>query len=85
MFSRVIEDHGKIELHVGDSDLSVLESDDAVHFRNTGIKIPCYSDGLPTILVDPHDSAECRYKLFTTQSYPNSKPPKATTREIPRA
>ena len=61
--SRVFEDQGKIRLYIGAGGLSVLESDDGVHFAKTGISIP--GGELPTIFLDRHDPDPARrYKLF---------------------
>lgn len=65
--SRVIEDQGKIRLYVGAGDLSVLESDDGIRFKRTGIQIG--RGDLPTIFLDPHDPDPARrYKLFWLQA-----------------
>ena len=65
--SRVIEDQGKIRLYVGAGDLVVLESDDGIRFKKTGISIG--RGDLPTIFRDPHDPDPARrYKLFWLQS-----------------
>jgi hypothetical protein len=65
--SRVIEDQGKIRLYVGAGDLFVLESDDGIRFRRTGISIG--RGDLPTIFLDTHDPDPARrYKLFWLQS-----------------
>lgn len=65
--SRVMEDQGKIRLYVGAGDLTVLESDDGLRFRRTGITIG--RGELPTIFLDPHDPDPARrYKLFWLRS-----------------
>src|SRR5579871_2499274 len=64
--SRVIEDGGKIRLYIGAEGLTVLESDDALHFRRIG-EIP--GGILPTIFLDPHEADPARrYKLFRLES-----------------
>jgi hypothetical protein len=62
--SRVIEDQGKIKLYLGADGVAVYESDDAIHFKNTGITIP---GTFATVFLDPHDTPERRYKVFWTQ------------------
>ncbi len=64
--SGVWEDNGKIRLYIGADDLAVYESDDGLHFRNTGVAIP---HGIfPTLFIDAHDpNPERRYKLFWIQ------------------
>ena len=65
--SRVIEDQGKIRLYVGAGDLFVLESDDGIRFKRTGISIG--RGDLPTIFLDKHDPDPARrYKLFWLQA-----------------
>lgn len=61
--SRVIEDQGKIRLYLGADGVSVLESDDAIHFRRTGTGV---SKGIfTTIFMDEHGpDPEKRYKVF---------------------
>ena len=71
--SRVLEDGGKIRLYLGAEGLSVVESDDGLHFRNMGVSIP--GGILPTIFLDPHDPDPARrYKLFRVQSKPQFDP-----------
>jgi hypothetical protein len=61
--SRVIEDGGKVRLYLGAEDVQVLESDDGLHFRRTGIRLP--GGQFPTIFRDPHEpDPGKRYKLF---------------------
>src|SRR3989442_2001595 len=61
--SRVFEDEGKLRLYIGASGLSVLESDDGLHFTKTGRSIP--GGELATIFLDKHDPDPARrYKLF---------------------
>ena len=65
--SRVIVDDGKIRLYVGAGDLFVLESEDGLRFKRTGIQIG--RGELPTIFLDPHDPDPARrYKLFWLQA-----------------
>ncbi|MEO8352541.1 MAG: hypothetical protein ABI680_12465 [Chthoniobacteraceae bacterium] len=65
--SRVIEDQGMIRLYIGAGDLFVLESDDGVRFKRTGISIG--RGELPTIFLDSHDPDPARrYKLFWLQT-----------------
>jgi hypothetical protein len=61
--SGVIEDGGKVWLYLGAENVQVLESDDGLRFRRTGIRLP---DGqFPTIFLDPHEADPAkRYKLF---------------------
>ena len=68
--SRVIEDEGKIRLYLGADSVEVFESDDALHFRRTGVTIS--AGGFTTIFVDPHETnSDRKYKLF----YLNFSPP----------
>ncbi|MCC6798435.1 MAG: hypothetical protein IT366_25195 [Candidatus Hydrogenedentes bacterium] len=63
--SRVLEDNGKIRLYIGADGLTVLESDDGIHFKGVG-SIP--NGVLPTIFLDPHESDPAKkYKLFRVQ------------------
>ncbi len=73
--SRVIEDQGKIRLYLGAEDVDVLESDDGLQFRRTGVRI---SGGtFPTIFLDPHDhDPQRRYKLFHLEFSPPFDPAK---------
>jgi hypothetical protein len=65
--SRVIMDQGKIRLFVGAGDLFVLESEDGLRFKRTGIQIG--RGELPTIFLDQHDpDPSRRYKLFWLQT-----------------
>lgn len=65
--SRVLEDHGKIKLYLGANSLTVLESEDGIHFRRTGDVIP---GGLfTTVFLDPHDTPDRRYKVFWIQGF----------------
>jgi hypothetical protein len=61
--SRVIDEGGKVRLYLGADDVAVLESEDGLSFRRTGVTL---SDGdFPTIFLDPHDpDPSRRYKLF---------------------
>lgn len=60
---RVIEDGGKIRMYLGAEDVEVLESDDGLRFRRTGVKLG--GGGFPTIFLDPHEADPARrYKLF---------------------
>ncbi len=61
--SRVIEDRGKIRMYLGADDVSVLESDDGLQFKQTGTRL---GGGIfPTIFLDPHETDPARrYKLF---------------------
>lgn len=61
--SRVIEDQGKIKLYLGADSVTVLESDDCLHFRRTGVNI--FGGIFSTIFLDPHDPDPAqRYKMF---------------------
>ena len=71
--SRVFEDGGKIRLYVGHEGLTLLESDDAIHFRRAGVSIP--GGILPTIFLDPHEADPGRrYKLFRVEAKPAVRP-----------
>jgi hypothetical protein len=61
--ARVIDDGGKARLYLGHEDVQVLESDDGLAFRRTGVKL---SGGqFPMIFLDPHEEDPARkYKLF---------------------
>lgn len=63
--SMVFEDQGKIRLYVGADGVTLLESDDGIRFRNTGVYV---SRGIfTTIFLDEHDPDPARrYKLFWT-------------------
>ena len=65
--SRVIEDNGKIKMYLGADSVYVIESDDGIHFRRTGVTIP--GGIFTTIFVDPHDTPERRYKVFWIQGF----------------
>lgn len=60
--NRVIDVDGKARLYLGAEGAAVLESDDGLHFRRTGVTLP----GLfPTIFLDPHEpDPHKKYKLF---------------------
>ncbi|MCW5559767.1 MAG: hypothetical protein KIT22_18275, partial [Verrucomicrobiae bacterium] len=61
--SRVFEDGGKIRLYLGADDVELLESEDGLHFRRTGVELP--DGGFPTLFLDEHESDPTkRYKLF---------------------
>ena len=61
--ARVIDDGGKVKLYLGHEDVQVLESDDGLHFRRTGQKLP--GGQFPMIFLDPHEKDPARkYKLF---------------------
>ena len=61
--ARVIDDGGKVHLHLGHEDVQVLESDDGLKFRSTGVKLP--GGQFPTIFLDPHEADPAKkYKLF---------------------
>jgi hypothetical protein len=61
--ARVIDDGGKVRLYLGHEDVQVLESDDGLKFRRTGVKLP--GGQFPTIFLDPHESDPAKkYKLF---------------------
>lgn len=62
--SRALEDQGKIQLYVGAEGVALLESDDGIRFRNTGVTIP---GSFVTPFIDPHDVPERRYKIFWTK------------------
>lgn len=61
--NQVIEDGGKIRLYIGADHLSIYESDDGLHFTNTGKSI---GRGIfPTLLLDSHEPDPARrYKMF---------------------
>jgi hypothetical protein len=59
---KVIDDGGKIRLYVGADRAEMLEGDDGLTFRRTGVVL---KGEFPTIFVDPHEpDAGRRYKLF---------------------
>lgn len=60
--SRILDYDGKVYLYLGAGGVEVLESDDAIHFRRTGVQIG--GGVFSTIFLDPHDSPERRFKLF---------------------
>ena len=61
--ARVIDDAGKVRLYLGHEDVQVLESDDGLHFRRNGVKLP--GGTFPMIFLDPHETDPARrYKLF---------------------
>jgi len=61
--SRVIEDGGKIRLYLGAEDVEVLESENGLQFRRTGVRLT--GGVFPTIFLDAHASDPAkRYKLF---------------------
>ena len=61
--ARVIDDAGKVRLYLGHEDVQVLESDDGLHFRRNGVKLP--GGTFPMIFLDPHETDTARrYKLF---------------------
>jgi hypothetical protein len=73
--SRVIEDDGKVKLYLGADSVEVLESDDGLRFRRTGVKLS--GGGFTTIFVDPHDPDRSRkYKLFHLEFSPPFDPAK---------
>lgn len=61
--SRVIEHEGKVLLYVGADSVEPLESDDALHFRRTGVRI---GGGIfTTVFLDEHDpDPSRRFKAF---------------------
>lgn len=61
--ARVIDDNGKARLYLGHEGVQVLESDDGLTFRRTGVKLP--GGQFPTIFLDPHEPDPAKkYKLF---------------------
>jgi hypothetical protein len=71
--SRVIEDQGKIRLYLGADSVAVLESDDGLRFRNTGVTVG--GGGFTTIFLDPHDPDPARrYKSFHLEFAPPFDP-----------
>jgi hypothetical protein len=61
--ARVIDDGGRVKLYLGHEDVQVLESDDGLSFKRTGVKLP--GGQFPTIFLDPHEKDPAkRYKLF---------------------
>jgi hypothetical protein len=73
--SRVIEEGGKIRLYLGHDSVEVLESDDGLHFRRTGIQLG--GGGFSTIFLDPHEADPARrYKLFHLEFSPPFDPAK---------
>lgn len=61
--ARVIDEGGKARLYLGHEDVQVLESDDGLKFRRTGIKLP--GGQFPTPFLDPHETDPAKkYKLF---------------------
>ena len=65
--SRVLEEAGKVRLYLGADSLTVLESEDGIHFRRTGDTIP--GGIFTTIFLDPHAAPERRYKVFWIQGF----------------
>lgn len=62
--ARVIDDAGKVKLYLGHEDVQILESDDGLCFRRTGVKLP--GGQFPMIFLDPHEKDPARrYKLFS--------------------
>lgn len=61
--SRVFESDGKIRMHLGADSVEVLESDDGMRFRRTGVKL---GGGIfTTMFIDPHDPDPAKkFKLF---------------------
>ncbi len=60
--SRVIEDGGRIRLYLGADGVEMLESDDGLEFRRTGVKT---SGHFATLFLDPHEKdAAKKYKKF---------------------
>jgi hypothetical protein len=73
--SRVIDEDGKAKLYLGADSVEVLESDDGLQFRRTGVKLS--GGGFTTIFVDPHDPDRSRkYKLFHVEFSPPFDPAK---------
>ncbi|MBI2426203.1 MAG: hypothetical protein HYV27_25490 [Candidatus Hydrogenedentes bacterium] len=61
--SQVLEEHGTIRLYVGADRVTIYESGDGQHFRNTEISIG--GGGFTTVFPDPHESDPARkYKHF---------------------
>ncbi len=64
--SRVFEDQGKIRLYVGAQGVTLLESDDCIHFTRTGTVIA--KGHFTTLFLDEHDPDPARrYKAFWMQ------------------
>jgi hypothetical protein len=73
--SRVIDEDGKAKLYLGADSVEVLESDDGLKFRRTGVTLS--GGGFCTIFVDPHDADRSRkYKLFYLEFSPPFDPAK---------
>jgi hypothetical protein len=73
--SRVIDDDGRVKLYLGADSVEVLESDDGLKFRRTGVSLS--GGGFTTIFLDPHDHDRSRkYKLFYLQFSPPFDPEK---------
>ena len=65
--SRVLEDGGKVRLYLGAEDVEVLEGDDGLRVRRTGVRLP--RGVFPTVFLDPHEADPARrYKLFRVKS-----------------
>lgn len=61
--ARVIDHQGKVKLYLGHEDVQVLESEDGLKFRRTGVKLP--GGQFPTPFLDAHEKDPAkRYKLF---------------------
>lgn len=73
--SRVIDEDGNAKLYLGADSVEVLESDDGLKFRRTGVTLS--GGGFCTIFVDPHDADRSRkYKLFYLEFSPPFDPAK---------
>ncbi len=73
--SRVIEDGKKVRLYLGAEDVQILESDDGLHFRRTGARLP--GGQFPTLFLDPHERDPAKkYKLFHLEFSPPFDPAK---------
>lgn len=73
--ARVLDVGGKARLDLGHEDVQVLESDDGLRFRRTGVKLP--GGQFPTIFLDPHETDPAKkYKLFHLEFSPPYDPAK---------
>ncbi|MBX3437005.1 MAG: hypothetical protein KF861_05910 [Planctomycetaceae bacterium] len=71
--SRVLDENGTVRLYLGAESVEVLESEDGLNFRRTGVTIS--GGGFTTLFIDPHDPDPTRrYKLFYLEFWPPFDP-----------